>query len=296
MHSQVNLSGLSVVAPYGGDGDVLEVLGDLIYVPTQYFALGDHVDLSLLGPKAEELGRGPKLLDLCAIGAALRAYSEASGRQSINLLEPQVAEPPVQPWSAVWGVRAAAGVVAATLVAGLGMSLAARHVRQQKEQIQQDISQLQRITATLPTLPDVTELANLRKMEERQRQMRDALASAMNTASPNYSEYLQALARQTQPSLWITGLMLRDEGKDLELTGRMLDQTALPVYLARLQEEERFRGRRFAQVSIQTLSVGEAAAQTTVSEFNLRSRVQSTARAEAPKPLPAGLQDMASRR
>jgi Fimbrial assembly protein (PilN) len=275
---------------------VLEVLGDLIYVPTQYFALADHVDLSLLGDKTEELSKGPNLLDLCAIGAALRAHSEAAGRQSINLLEPQVAEPPVQPWSAVWGVRAAAGVLAATALMGLGLNLAARHVEQQKQQYVDDTAQLRRITASMPAMPDVTELASLRKTQERQLRMRDALKGAMVSGAPAYSNYLEALARHVQPNLWITGLSLRDEGRDLELTGRMIDQAALPVYITRLQDEPNFRGRRFAQVSLQEIAMGdELGGGPKVSEFSLRSRIDLK---ELPtsKPLPPGLQEMAVRR
>jgi MSHA biogenesis protein MshI len=300
MHSQVNLSGLSVVQPTGsgdGEGDVLEVLGDLVYVPTQYFSLADHVDLSALGDQAEALAKAPGLQELCVIGSALRAHSLSLGRQAVNLLDTRVTQEKVVPWSAVWGVRAAAGMVGITVLAGVAMSLAARHVTGQKVKLEQDMVTLRIKAGTLPPMPNVDELARLRKTEIRQRQMRDALRNTMTLASPHYSEYLQALGRQTQPALWITGLTMNDDGRDLTLTGRMTDAAALPLYLTRLEQEDRFRGRRFAQIELRAVSMGEGGTGPAVSEFSLRSRVvDSKAASSRLEPLHPGLQEMAGRR
>jgi MSHA biogenesis protein MshI len=299
MHSQVNLSGLSVVQPKGsgdGEGDVLEVLGDLVYVPTQYFSLAEYVDLSALGERADELAKAPGLQDLCVIGSALRAYSESQGWQSVNLLDMRVTQEKVVPWSAVWGVRAAAGMVGLTALVGVGMSLAARHVGNQKVQLEHDMVAMRIKASSLPPMPNVEELATLRKTEIRQRQMRDALKNTMAMASPHYSEYLQALGRQTQPALWITGLTMTDDGRDLALTGRMTDAAALPLYLTRLELEDRFRGRRFAQVELRAVSMGEGGTGPAVSEFSLRSRVVDTKPAASkPEALAPGLQDLVGR-
>jgi hypothetical protein len=271
-------------------------LGDLVYVPTQYFSLADYVDLSALGDEAEALAKAPDLQQLCVIGSALRAYSESQGWQSVNLLDMRVTQEKVVPWSAVWGVRAAAGMLGLTALAGVGMSLAARQVSHQKDQLEKDMVTLRIKAGSLPPMPNVEELAALRKTEIRQRQMRDALKNTMVSASPHYSEYLQALARQAQPALWITGLTMTDDGKDLALTGRMTDAAALPLYLTRLEQEERFRGRRFAQIELRAVNMGEGGVGPAVSEFSLRSRVVEAKAASQPDAMAPVLQELARRR
>lgn len=273
MHSQATLSGLSVVPPQGGDADVLEVLADLVYVPTQYFSLADHLDMTALGAQADALAQGPSLQALCAIGAALRAHSEALGRQSVNLLDERVALHPASSWSAMWAVWGVAGTVGVALLANLGLSMGTRYVDQRKEDIEAEMTELRKVVVSPPPMPEVKELANLRQTDARQKQMREALQRTVSTAVPGYSDFLMALGRQAQGNLWITGLNLRDGGRDLELSGRMSDAKALPVYLSRLQQEERFTGRRFAQVELKSINLSQDGAGPDVLEFRLRSSV-----------------------
>ncbi|MFX7640556.1 PilN domain-containing protein, partial [Acinetobacter baumannii] len=90
----------------------------------------------------------------------------------------------------------------------------------------------------------------LRHREAMQNQMRDVLTGSMSSSSFGYSDFLAALGRQTQSGLWITGLTIQGDGRDVALTGRMSDPAVLPMYLRKLQQEERFRGRRFAQLEM----------------------------------------------
>ena len=75
------------------------------------------------------------------------------------------------------------------------------------------------------------------------------------------------MARQAQPTLWITGLALGQDAQDLTLEGRMLDADSLAPWLRRLADEPRFKGRSFAQLQLRR--VDEAG--TAVTEFSLRS-------------------------
>jgi MSHA biogenesis protein MshI len=296
MHSQATLSGLSVVPPQGGgDGDVLEVLADLVYVPVKYFSLADCVDLSALGERAEQLGKGPSLKELCVIGSALRASSEAAGQQSVNLLDSSVLQTQGQSWSARWGVAAAAGVFGLAILAGLGLLAATSYVTLQTRALEQEMTDLRQSASVTPPMHEVKELASLRKTETRQRQMHDALRSTVTSAAPGFSQYLQALGRQSQPNLWITGLVLRDEGRDMDLTGRMTDPAALPIYLTRLQQEDRFAGRRFAQIELRAIYLSEVGAAAAVTEFTLRSH-ESGNKPVVDVPLDPALKHLSERR
>ncbi|MFM2055537.1 MAG: hypothetical protein RL456_3574 [Pseudomonadota bacterium] len=87
-----------------------------------------------------------------------------------------------------------------------------------------------------------------------------------------YARHLEALARQSNDAVWITGLTLQDPGDRLELRGRMTDPARLPDYLRRLQDEPTFRGRTFEDVRIRP--AGEDTGGTPAaccSEFTLRS-------------------------
>lgn len=114
------------------------------------------------------------------------------------------------------------------------------------------------------------EAARLRALRQQQLRLREALASGAAGSTEGYADWLRALARQAQGSLWITAFAVSAEGGTLELEGRMTDAAALPAYLRRLNTEPRFHGRPFAQLNIR--SVGEGAGDgLQVAEFQLRS-------------------------
>ena len=70
----------------------------------------------------------------------------------------------------------------------------------------------------------------------------------------------------------MTGFAVSADGQSIELKGRMLDASALPDYLTRLNAEPVFKGRQFAQLQVTSMST--EGAETTgprVTEFVLRS-------------------------
>ena len=121
-----------------------------------------------------------------------------------------------------------------------------------------------------------TELNRLRGVE--QALSRVQLALQRDTGGPNparYVDYFHALARHTHAALWITGFAVSADGRALELKGRMLDASALPDYLARLNAEPVFKGRRFEQLSVTTVpretGGGNTDAPALTTEFVLRT-------------------------
>ena len=57
--------------------------------------------------------------------------------------------------------------------------------------------------------------------------------------STAFSEFLETLARRTQPGLWLTGINLTEDG-DTELRGSTLDPTLVPRYLQAMPDQPRF--------------------------------------------------------
>ena len=69
-------------------------------------------------------------------------------------------------------------------------------------------------------------------------------------SSQGFAPYLRSLARQASNGLWLTGFAVADGGHDMEIRGRMLQASALPDYIHRLNAEAAFQGRSFAALDI----------------------------------------------
>ena len=266
-HSKVTLSGLSVALP-GGAVSMAEVLADLVYVPVKALEMGQLLDCSALGETSEQIESLASLENLCMLGAALRPASQARGIQQINMQDADIPQGGAVPWGGVWGVRAGAGVLAVGVLAVLGMSVVAQRLGSRAAELEAQLGPLQASTLSMPPPPDLHVLNELRKGESLQRRLSEALIGATSSGSHGYSEYLMALGRQAQPNVWITGLEVRGDGRQLTLSGRMTDAGFLPGYLGRLEAETQFKGRRFNQVEIGSVTSEMAGAQH-LSTFSL---------------------------
>jgi len=273
LHSQVQLSGMTVALPPGCGEDVIDLLADLIYVPLKALDLSEWFDLDDLGEQqAERMRQHATFSELCALGATLRARSVEEGSVApINLLDPNSVLGQSPPWGAVLGVKVVGGVMAVGLVAGLGLSAVAKAYSLKAARLDEQVTALKARSEALPASPVVRELESLRQKDAQQRQIQDALQGSMAWASQGYSGLLVALGRQLYPNVWITGLSLHGDGRDLILTGRTTDPAAVPSYLQRLAQEERFKGRRFAQVDMRQLPGEPGSSQAaSIVEFTLR--------------------------
>lgn len=113
------------------------------------------------------------------------------------------------------------------------------------------------------------ELARLQAADATQRRVRAALDAGAAGVREGHAELLLALARQAPGPLWITGLGVSDDGRAIDLEGRMTDSSVLTSYLRRLNTEPRFNGRPFAQLTLRGADTNGAALPYT--EFALRS-------------------------
>lgn len=116
------------------------------------------------------------------------------------------------------------------------------------------------------------EAAKLREVEQALARVKATLqGGAAGDTAVSYAAYFEALAKQSHGSLWLTGFAVSPDGQSIELKGRMLDASALPDYLSRLNAEPVFKGRQFAQLQLTSLATEGVEAGPKVTEFVLRS-------------------------
>ncbi len=201
--------------------------------------------------------------------------------QFVNLLpDDRAARQRTLPLGAVVG--AACVTTAIAVAAGVLLDLQRTRLRSELAAL---APQLARASAGAPAL-DATVARQLEQARWRLRVLGDASARLQEAAqlqTGRFSDYFQALSRQTVDGVWLTGFSAEWPSARMTLSARALSTDLVPRYLKRLNEEPLFRDRRFA-----TLEVGEREfGQQRVAEFRLDSSgadgVQRTAM-EAPRP------------
>lgn len=191
--------------------------------------------------------------------------------QQINLFDARFAPQRLR-FSALHAGLLCAGVLVLSVLAAQGLHLAAGSARADAQAAQAGLAPLRAEADALRAIraPGAdAELARLRAVEAGQRQVRAALDAGAAGVRDGHAGLLVALARQASGQLWITGVSVSDDGAAIDLEGRMTDSSVLADYLRRLNDEPRFRGRPFAQLTLKSAgSNGERLAWT---EFVLRS-------------------------
>jgi hypothetical protein len=87
------------------------------------------------------------------------------------------------------------------------------------------------------------ELARLEEQLRLRRSLLDGIQGGANGEVEGFSPYLAALARQTMPGVWLTGVEIGGGSGNLVLKGRVLESELVPVYIQRLNREPLFKGR-----------------------------------------------------
>ena len=201
--------------------------------------------------------------------------------QQINLLDASL-QRKREPLGSLTGLAAVASTLIVVAALVLGLQHLSAQMAVQAGTLEHTLADLQARSAAVAPAPAsrrAGELARLRALEAGQRRLRAALESGQAGSTQAYSEYLTALSRQTDGTLWLTGFMVAQDGRSLDIGGRMTDPRQLPGYLRRLNSEPLFRGREFAQLSLKAVDPS-AASGSGLAEFTLRS---TAGPAEAPR-------------
>ncbi|MBQ5964132.1 PilN domain-containing protein [Massilia sp. ZL223] len=181
--------------------------------------------------------------------------------QQINLFNPAF-----QPQKKV--LTAATMAVSLALLAG-GVGALASYGKMQTARLQEEANvgalRLEQKQARLASVS--TEFAPRQKNREIDAQILEAeaqLAALRNISrviergelgdTSGYAGYFKALARQTVPGLWLTGVSVSGAGQEIGIKGRSTDPATLPGYLNRLTQEPLMRGKSFT-----SLQIGQAA-------------------------------------
>jgi Tfp pilus assembly protein PilN len=173
-------------------------------------------------------------------------------QQQLNLLTARFV--PVQPRLAAAHVPLVAlGVLALGALAAMGLRLSADAATAQARQMNASLATLQTQTKALGAAaadaPNA-EVNQLKALDAGQRRVLAALQAGVAGGRLGHADHLAALARQATGAVWLTRFSISDDGNSIELEGRMADPAALSPYLRRLNDEARFKGRPFAQLSL----------------------------------------------
>jgi hypothetical protein len=196
-------------------------------------------------------------------------------RQHLNLNDPRFM-PQVLAVSARQTVLAGGLLSALLLLGATGLQLASARTSAEAKRIDTELAPLRSAllrNAGNRSEPD-PELPDLKALEASQRRIRSALAAGIAGSLEGHASYLAALGRQAPGGVWITGFEVSEDGSAIDLEGRMLDTAQFTDYLRRLNNEPRFKGRPFGQLSLHVNDGGQGPAALgapAITDFVLRS-------------------------
>jgi hypothetical protein len=103
---------------------------------------------------------------------------------------------------------------------------------------------------------------------QRRRALLADLQTGVGGNAEGFARYLEALARQTVPGLWLTALELSPQRAMLAIRGRALDSQLVPAYIRSLNREPAFSGKPVGELVVTARAENSAQAPRYV-EFSL---------------------------
>ena len=171
--------------------------------------------------------------------------------QQIDLLIDELKPRPqvLVAWQALAAVAAGGSIL---LAISFATAISLNKLAEARATLETQLSQLTDVTASLTQsatlVADPALVARVAALET-ERAQRTALAEVVTRSidrdEGGYSSYLQQLAIDHDPALWLTSIQIGDGGKRVELEGKALEPSDLPRFLAQLATRARFSGQRF---------------------------------------------------
>lgn len=115
-------------------------------------------------------------------------------------------------------------------------------------------------------------LSKLQDDLQKKRVVADILNAGDFGNTRGYSAYLAAFARQIPSGVWLTGLSIAGDGKDMSLSGRTLRPELVPEYVSQLKREAIMHGKSFA-----TLKMSQPVLQSANQETKKETRAERAA-------------------
>jgi cell division protein FtsL len=148
--------------------------------------------------------------------------------------------------------------VATILLAGLlvyaewtlgGLNNTTASLKVQYQQLNTQLGDMETSHASSALSPLETEIARLQRTIAGRHELLGKLDRIAIKTSSGFGEFFNALALQTLPGLWITGIRLTHNG-DTELRGTTLSPTLVPRYLQQMPDQSRFRSLQQGSVHL----------------------------------------------
>ncbi len=184
--------------------------------------------------------------------------------QEINLLNPALRRK--RDWLGFDSVAAATGgALVVVMLAHVYAHFEAASAQRQRAALAAEVESLQRdLQAAQTTLaarkPDDSLEQEAQRLTSAVALRKETLRRAVESTaegSVSVAEVMRGFSRHVVDGVWLTGFSVVPEG--LEIRGRLIDSSLLPVYIRRLNAEPSFRGRRFAALDMRAGSDDPAA-------------------------------------
>ena len=94
------------------------------------------------------------------------------------------------------------------------------------------------------TLED--EVEHLRREKEQKLRVKEMLNGTQLGSIKGFSTYLEGLAQEIIPNVWLTSIEISDGGRKLDIQGSTLDPKLVPRFIQRLSTEQSFAGSEFS--------------------------------------------------
>jgi len=102
-----------------------------------------------------------------------------------------------------------------------------------------------------PNLLLIAELEQWQKSINEAAQTLQLLTGKETMLSQGFSAYLQALADQSSPEVWLTAIHIDGQNRGMRLEGSTFKPEHIPQALQQLQQERAFKGQTFAKLNMQ---------------------------------------------
>ncbi len=110
------------------------------------------------------------------------------------------------------------------------------------------MAQLSNKTAT-PTTSEA-QLASLLKEVASETQLFASIKQEKQRADYGFSPYLLALGQKTLPGVWLTKIIITNQGRDISLSGETDNNANVLVFMASLKKTKAFKNRHIKLVSL----------------------------------------------
>lgn len=163
-----------------------------------------------------------------------------------------------------------AGISLYTQQKNAELSRSLEQAEARRDPLQKEVSELRKKVSQQSNQELRQQIRDLEAKREARRQLVDVISRTGNSRQKNFAPFLEAMARQHLPQLWLTGFSIDLKGTpSLRISGKTTASEQIPAYLIRLSGEEVFSGLTFTTLRAERLDE-----RSDIVEFTLASQAE----------------------